>query len=169
MLDFATQSPAWKLKRHYRKDNLWETLMGVSPLVLSYWNDDKYFGFFKIIVARDIKIMQKKALNPHIIFRLTQILKTKSGLTVLTEGLEIINKFIDFSNEEEKVEVPEGLIRIPFEYQNELAQMASQLWEKNKAVIINNSLVLRNFKKIVLYLVAKQNPIGLELQNRIID
>ncbi|MFC4382000.1 hypothetical protein [Chryseobacterium bernardetii] len=169
MLDFATKSPAWKLKRHYRKDNLWETLMGVSALVLSYWNDDKYFSFFKKIAARDIKIMQKKALNPHIIFRLTQILKTKPGLTVLNEGLEIINKYINFCNEEEKTELPEGLIRVPFEYKNELAQMASHLWEKNKPTIINNPEALNNFKKIVLYLVAKQNPIGLELQNRIIE
>lgn len=169
MLDFATQSPAWKLKRHYRKDNLWETLMGVSALVMSHWNNDQYFSFFKKIAARDIKIMKRKALNRHIIFRLTQILKTKPGLTVLNEGLEIINRYIDFSNEEEKIEVPEDLIRIPFEYKNELAQMASHLWEKNKPVIINNPAVLNNFKKIVLYLVAKQNPIGLELQNRIIE
>jgi len=61
------------------------------------------------------------------------------------------------------------LIRVPFEYKNELAQMASHLWEKNKPTIINNPEALNNFKKIVLYLVAKQNPIGLELQNRIVE
>lgn len=169
MLDFASHSTAWKLKRHYKKDGLWESLLGVSNPMIILWRNDNYINFFKKIISENIMIMDRKAINPDIVFRLIQILKTKPGLSIMDKGLQVITKYIAFSSAVDKVEVPEGLSRVDFEYEDDLAQLISFLWEKNKEIINNSIPMLNHFKKIVLYLVARQNPIGLALQNRIME
>ncbi len=47
--------------------------------------------------------------------------------------------------------------------------MASILWENHKEMINNDSTILQNFKEIVTFLVARQNAIGLELQDRLLS
>ncbi|MGE8341626.1 MAG: hypothetical protein ACN6OI_11385, partial [Flavobacterium sp.] len=72
-------------------------------------------------------------------------------------------------SEVDKMETPKGYVRVDFKYEDSLAKTASFLWEEHKPIIISDTAVLKNFKEIVTFLVARQNAIGLELQGMLLS
>ena len=168
MIVYANECKTWNYKRRHRENEIWESLMGVSSSMIKLWSNDDYKDFFEKVILEDIKIMDKKSLDQDIIYRVLLVLKTKPGLCVLKEGIDIINKYLYFRKTLDKLGTPEGFVRVDFEHEDTLAQTASFLWEKHRDIIGNNVLALNGFKQIILFLVANQNPIGIELQNRIL-
>tara|TARA_R110002050_G_scaffold75090_1_gene161023 strand:+ start:1044 stop:6320 length:5277 start_codon:yes stop_codon:yes gene_type:complete len=168
MIAYASECKTWNYKRHYRENEIWESLMGVSSSMIKLWDNDDYIDFFKKVILEDIKLMNKKANDQDIIYKVLLVLKTKPGLYTLKEGIDIINKYLNFRKILDKIGTPDGFVRVDFEHEDALAQTTSFLWENHRDRIINNVLTLNGFKQIILFLVANQNPIGIELQRRIL-
>lgn len=168
MLAYVDECKTWNYKRGYRENEIMESLMGVSSSLIELWKNDDYTDFFKKVILEDITLMNKKSYDQDIIYRLLLVLKTKQGLIILNEGIEIINKHLNYRKTLDKLGTPEGFVRVDFKHEDLMAQTASFLWEEHKVEIKNNTLTLNGFKQIILYLVAKQNPIGMELQGRIL-
>nr|WP_315174045.1 AAA family ATPase [uncultured Flavobacterium sp.] len=169
MIANAYCSDTWSIKGRYDRKEIWEALMGLTDVIRNYWKNDSYLDFFKRIVPENIKWVQKHVGNQDIVGNIIYILKTKPGLTVIKEGLEIINSYLNLRKAADKLEPRKGYVRVDFKYEDSLATACSFLWEDHKEVIKGDSATLKNFKDIVTFLVARQNPIGLELQDRLLS
>ena len=169
MIVFAYSCETWDSKRQYHRKEIWESLMGLTNNVFNCWKNEDYYDFFRKIVVEDIKWAQKHAFDQDVIYKVILILKTQPGINTLKEGLEIINRYLNLRKFSDKIGTPEGFVKVEFKYEDVLAQTTSYLWENYKEKINNDAEILMNFKQIVLFLVANQNTVGLELQNRIIS
>ncbi|WP_394674604.1 hypothetical protein [uncultured Chryseobacterium sp.] len=169
MLEFAKETDTWRYMRIFQKDSIWESLMGMSALVIRLWGKDDHTVFFKQIVVENINIIKSKYYDNNIISCLLKILKTEAGMVVLKNGIETLNLHLNYIEQSNKTDPEKDYIVITFQYEDLLAQTVSFLWERHKNIIIVNPDILNGFKSLVLYLVAIQNPIGLELQSRILE
>lgn len=169
MIAHAHSCDTWTLKGRYDRKEIWEVLMGLTDTIRPYWKNEDYLDFFARIVPENIKWAQKHVGNQDIIYKIIYILKTKPGLTVIKDGLEIINSYLNLRKAADKLETPKGYVRVDFKYEDSLATTASFLWEDHKEMINSDGTILKNFKEIVTFLVARQNAIGLELQERLLS
>ncbi|MDG2433952.1 hypothetical protein, partial [Flavobacterium sp.] len=169
MIAHAHSCDTWTLKGRYDRKEIWEALIGLTDTILPYWKNEDYLDFFARIVPENIKWAQKHVGNQDIIYKIIYILKTKPGLTVIKDGLEIINSYLNLRKAADKLETPKGYVRVDFKYEDSLATTASFLWEDHKEMINSDGTILKNFKEIVTFLVARQNAIGLELQDRLLS
>jgi len=169
MIGNAYSSDTWRIKGRYDRKEIWEALMGLTDVILIYWKNDDYLDFFERVAPENIKWAQKHFGNQDIVGNIIYILKTKPGLTVIKDGLQIINSYLNLRKAADQVETPKGLVRVDFKYEDSLATTASFLWEDHKEMINSNDTILKNFKEIVTFLVARQNAIGLELQDRLLS
>jgi hypothetical protein len=69
----------------------------------------------------------------------------------------------------DETEVPKGKVRMPFKYNETVASMCSHLWEYKRDELVGDKDLFAAFKEIVIYLVARQNATGLELQERLLS
>lgn len=169
MIGNAYSSDAWRIKGRYDRKEIWEALMGLTDVILAYWKNDDYLDFFERVAPENIKWAQKHFGNQDIVGNIIYIQKTKPGLTVIKDALQIIKSYLNLRKAADRVETPKGLVRVVFKYENSLAATASFLWENHKEMINSDSNILKNFKEIVTFLVASQNAIGLELQDRLLS
>lgn len=169
MVTHAHSCDTWALKERYDRNEIWEALMGLTQTILIYWKNEDYMDFFTRIAPENIKWAKKNVRNQDVVYKIICILKTKVGLTVLKEGLEIINAYLNLRSAADKLEAPKGYVRIDFKYEDSLATTASFIWENHKEMINGEASTLKNFKEIVTFLVARQNAIGLELQNSLLS
>lgn len=169
MIAHAHSCDTWTLKGRYDRKEIWEVLMGLTDTIRPYWKNEDYLDFFARIVPENIKWAQKHFGNQDIIYKIIYILKTKPGLTVIKDGLEIINSYLNLRKAADKLETPKGYVEVDFKYEDSLATTASFLWEDHKEMINSDGTILKNFKEIVTFLVARQNAIGLELQERLLS
>lgn len=168
MIDHANCSDTWILKGRHDRKEIWAALMGLTDTILIYWKNEDYLDFFVRIAPENIKWAQKHVGDQDAIYRIIRILKTKAGLTIVKDGLQIINSYLKLRNAADELETPKGYVRVDFKYENSLATTASFLWEDHKETIDRDVAVLKNFKEIVTFLVARQNAIGLELQGSLL-
>jgi hypothetical protein len=168
MIAFANEYTTWDTKRHYRGNEVWESLVGVSGSVLPWWKDEDCVAFFERLAPETIKWGQKHSYDQEVVYKILHILKTKPGKTVLKDGIAIVTKHLNFIKISDKMGTPEGYVRVGFGHEDFLAGTASHLWEYCKEQIKNDVELLNGFKEIVTFLVARQNLIGIELQERII-
>ncbi|WP_281233815.1 hypothetical protein [Flavobacterium gelatinilyticum] len=168
MISYAYSCDSWTLKARYDRKEIWYSLMGLTDTILIYWKNEDYLDFFVRIAPENIKWAQKHVGDQDAIYKIIRILKTKAGLTVVKDGLQIINSHLKLSNVAEELETPKGYVRVDFKYEDSLATTASFLWEDHKETINSDATVLKNFKEIVTFLVARQNAIGLELQGSLL-
>lgn len=168
MILFANESKNWTSKRNYHRKEIWQSLMGLSTNVFNCWKNDDYYVFFERVVIEDIKWFKKSTHDQDIIYKIILVLKTKPGLFAVKDGIKIISRHLELRSIGDKLGTPIGYVKVDFKYEDALAQTVSLLWENHKEKINNDIEVLSNFKEIVLFLVANQNSIGLELQSRIL-
>jgi hypothetical protein len=168
MIANAYTSDTWRTKGRYDRKEIWEALMGLTDVIFTYWKNDDYLDFFKRVAPENIKWAQKHFGNQDTVGNIIYILKTKPGLTVIKDALQIINSYLNLRKAADQLETPKGLVRVDFKYEDSLATTSSFLWENHKQMINGDSTNLKIFKEIVTFLVARQNPIGLELQDRLL-
>lgn len=168
MIAHAYCCDTWILKGRHDRKEIWVSLMGLTSTILIYWKNEDYLDFFAKIAPVNIKWAQKHVGDQDTISKIIRILKTKAGLTVVKDGLEIINRYLNLRSELDKMETPKGYVRVDFKYEDSLATTASFLWEEHKEMINRDAAILKNFKEIVTFLVARQNAIGLELQGNLL-
>lgn len=169
MILFANESKTWTSKRNYHRKEIWQSLMGLTINVFNCWKNDDYYNFFERVVIEDIKWFKKHTHDQDIIYKVILVLKTKPGLFAVKDGIKIISRHLQLRSMGDKLGTPDGYVKVEFKYEDALAQTASFLWENHKEKINNDLEILKNFKEIVMFLVANQNSIGLELQNRILE
>lgn len=168
MIAHAYSCNTWTLKGKYGRKEIWKAIMGLTDIILLYWKNEDYLDFFERIVPENIKWAQKHIGNQDIVGNIIYILKTKPGLTVIKDGLQIINSYLNLRKAADNLETPKGYVRVDFKYEDSLATTVSFLWESHKEMINGDIAILNNFKEIVTFLVARQNAIGLELQDRLL-
>ncbi|WP_407556498.1 sigma 54-interacting transcriptional regulator [Winogradskyella sp. 4-2091] len=170
MIAYTNDCVTWSYAhgRRYRQNEIWDSLMCLSDSMTELWKTPDYLDFFKKVITEDIQLIDKKSNGQEIIYKLLLILQTKPGLHVLQQGIAIVDRYLRYRQVLDKLKVSDGFVRVDFKYEDTMAKTMCFLWENHRSTIINNVLILNGFKQIVLFLVAKQNPIGIELQSRII-
>lgn len=168
MITLANQCSRWDAKRHYRGKDVWESLVGVSGSVLPWWKDGDCVVFFERLAPEMIKWGKKHSYDQDVVYKILYILRTKPGETVLKDGIAIVNRHLNFIKLSDKMGTPDGYVRVGFKHEDFLAGTASHLWEYCKEKIKNDAELLNGFKEIITFLVARQNLIGIELQERVI-
>ena len=101
--------------------------------------------------------------------KLARILKSSSAGLFLKVGVGLLDLCLKYQFFIDNREVPEGFKRVPFEYYDGIANTASFLWLNYKTEIVKEETTFLAFKEIVIHLVAVQNPLGLDLQDRLIE
>lgn len=167
MNEIAKDNELWRAEKFVRHQS-WHSLMGITDQFFSWWKLESCEAFFIRLVPYTMAWCAKHSGDQEIIAKVLIILRTHPSAKMISEGLTLVNRHLEIRIAADKVPVPEGYVRRDFEHENELARTISFLWEKESDLIKSGDLMFANFKKIVIYLVARQNPIGLELQDRII-
>jgi hypothetical protein len=168
MVDFCSNNENWSNAIIYNRVELEHSLYGVSKHVMSIWDKENSILLEK---ASEIIIpwFTKNISNHDVINRLIILLRKKSGIVLLKKGLRVLSIFIKLHSEILSKKAPEGYVHRKFEDNESLAKTASYLWENHKDKIKGNSDVFECFKDIVTYLVSVNEPIGVELQSRLLE
>ncbi|SCY13939.1 hypothetical protein SAMN02927916_1238 [Flavobacterium anhuiense] len=168
MIEFAESCETWKRDRYYSGKDINQALLSINETMINWWNNDKYAFFYDKAILEVIKWGQKNRFDQDVVYRILLLLKTTPGLNFIKEGLDIVNRYLALSRIGDKIGPPKEYVKREFKYEHSLAGTASFLWENCSSQIKADNEVLKGFKEIVTYLVSRQNPIGLELQERIL-
>lgn len=168
MVSYCVQCENWKNGNSWSRSNLEFSLYGVSNYLIGIWDND-YKEFMENASNKIIAWFQKSFYDYDVISRMIILLRKKSGIVLLNNGIEILKDFVHHYTITLSVPAPEGYVHNKFKYNESLAQTASYLWENHREAVKGNTQIYNNFKVIVTYLVSVNEPIGLELQNRIIE
>lgn len=169
MLDFAYESVTWKRERKYpgHRDP-WYALIGLPENHMDLW-DGEYSKFIERASEQIKKWLAKGWFSQEVIARLMDMLRRKSAVSLAKNGIQLMNTHLLWQAELKKKDSPQGFVLRKFEHDESLARTASYLWENHKSLIKEDENVFAPFREIVLYLVSLQNPVGLELQDRIVQ
>ncbi len=168
MVSFCTQCENWRKGNSWRRTEFEPSLYGVSHSLIRIWNDD-YEEFLEQASEKIITWFTKNNYNHDSISRLILLLRKKSGIVLLNKGVAVLKAFVEHHTQILSEPAPEDYVHRKFEHNKSLARTASYLWEDHKKTIKGNTELYDNFKEIVTYLVSVHEPIGLELQNRILE
>ncbi|CAA9196009.1 hypothetical protein FLA105534_00902 [Flavobacterium bizetiae] len=168
MVEFAGASQKWNTDQHYTIKDIEQALLSVNGTMVNWWNNDNYAFFYDKAVFEVLKWGKKKSYDQDVVYKILRIMKTKPGSKFIKEGLDIINGYLNLRKIGDKIGPRDGYVRREFAHENYLAGTASFLWENHSGLIKGNDELLDAFKEIITYLVAQQNTIGLELQERIL-
>jgi|GEM_PF-5138339 len=170
MLEFAYTSANWKRNevnsREY--DELWASIIGLSYNQIDIWKTDLQ-EFIKRGNPQLKKWSLKNVYNQNAIRRILQLIRSISGESFIKDGIIFVSGHLKFQEEIAKVPVPDGLVRIGFEHNDTLASTLRHLWENKRPLIKDDPQLFTAFKFLVTYLVSIQNPIGLDIQDRILE
>ncbi|MGE8341625.1 MAG: hypothetical protein ACN6OI_11380, partial [Flavobacterium sp.] len=95
MIAHANCCDTWILKGRHDRKEIWKALMGLTDTIFIYWKNEDYLDFFAKIAPENIKWTQKHVGDQDAISKIIRILKTKAGLTVVKDGLGIINRYLN--------------------------------------------------------------------------
>lgn len=168
MVEFCIQCENWKKGNSWHRIEFESSLYGVSRSLINIWNDENE-QFLEQASEKIITWFAKNFYNQDLISRLIILLRKKSGIVLLQKGIAILKIFVQYHIQTLSQPAPEGYVHRQFEHKESLARTASYLWENHKETIKVNTELYDNFKEIVTYLVSVHEPIGLELQNRILE
>jgi hypothetical protein len=167
MVEFAGTCKTWKTDRYYHGKNFHQALLSINSTMINWWRNDNYAFFYDRAVLEVIEWGQKHRYDQDAVYKISVLMKTIPRSRFIKEGLGIINGYLNLRKIGDKIGTRQGYVRREFEHENYMAGTVSFLWENSSGQIIADKEVLKAFKEIVIYLVSKQNPIGLELQDRI--
>ncbi|BDD04423.1 hypothetical protein [Aureibacter tunicatorum] len=170
MILFCSQSENWKSKgvKTWNNRDIEQSLYGVSYDQIDIWDDD-HKDLLKLSSKNIIKWFFNNVHNYDRVRMLILLLRKKSGGVLLKEGLTVLYCFVKWYTQILSIPAPDGKVHRQFEYNESFARTASYLWEEYRDVIKKDKELYNNYKVIVMYLVSINEPIGLELQNRILD
>ncbi|MFC4478973.1 ATP-binding protein [Flavobacterium chungangensis] len=168
MIDFAEKCKAWKVDRHYSGKDIHHALLGINGTMIKWWTADEYSFFYDKAILEVIKWAQNRRYDQDTVYRILILMRIKPGMKHIREGLDIVVHYLELGAIGDKIEPRKGFVRVEFAHENYLAGTASFLWENCAIQFKSDKQLFLRFKKIVTYLVSRQNPIGLELQDRIL-
>lgn len=168
MIDYSFKTKTWGSDVRFRnRASLWHSLLGISSYGLQVWKSGQ-IPLITEIHKQLIRWFIKQVTNAEEINKLLILMVSPSAKIFLSSGLKIIALHLKYQQFIDNSETPDGYVRIAFAYNDEVAKMCSFVWENLKNEVTREDELFDCFKNIVVYLVAIQNPIGLELQGRLI-
>lgn len=169
MIDFAFTQTTWGSDRRFHNGaSLWESLLGISKIGLEIWKLG-YVPLITTIRQQLLKWFNKQMFDSEEIEKLCQLMKSPCVDLFLKPGVLLVNLHLKFQISLDETEVPKGLVRVPFKYNENVASTCSHLWEHKRDELVGDKDMFAAFKEIVIYLVARQNATGLELQDRLLS
>jgi hypothetical protein len=164
MVDFCVQCENWTKNSNRHRVEFELSLYGVSHSLISIWDGD-HADFLEEASEKIITWFAKNFFDHDVLSKLIILLRKKSGIVLLNKGIGILTVFVHHHSKTLSEPAPEGYVHRQFKHNESLARTASYLWENHRENIKGNTKLFNNFKEIVTYL----EPIGLELQNRILE
>ncbi|MBY8961789.1 hypothetical protein KJK34_03380 [Flavobacterium sp. D11R37] len=168
MTEFVLVQPTWNSDKYRRPSTIAFTLFSISDRMIPWWKNLSYAHFYDKAIQKVIAWAATKKYDQEVICRVLTLLTVTAGKLVLHEGIDVVITYLRLRIATDKVGPPKGYVRREFECEDTLAKTASFLWEKHKEDIKGNPTTLNALKETILYLVARQNSIGLELQERVL-
>ena len=170
MIDYANSESTWKFNREsyfeYRK--IWKGLLGVSNLQMQVW-DLGYQELLANVSKKATEYFANHWINSDMVNTVAKLLMTPSAPNFMDSGILILDIHLKWQNELNNTETPPAFVREPFKYYDSVASACSYLWTNYKSSIIGKDATFQAFRSIILHLVSIQSPIGLELQDRLVE
>ena len=159
MVAFAYQQNNW------RYFSLWKSLLGFSDFLKKSWTRECQ-AFWQRAAGNILTWFTNHTTYESSMTDLADLLRTEAGEVLLTEGIGLIKQHLEWRQQPDSQEEIREYHSKNLETSLELT--ASYLWDHHHQPIINDPEVFAAFKAMVTYLVACQNAIGLELQERLV-
>lgn len=166
MLSFTTSLDTWSAKRISRHEDFRLALVGMQLDFVSIWTDD-YTIFMEKARGTYDAWFKKNKINPFAVLSLLEFMTTTSGSFIIELGLLISNYFFRLSVASKNVP-REGMVYVGHpEHDAKLGAMLNYLWKNHNARVISDQKNLVNYKDLVQYLVSINDPVGMELQEKL--
>jgi len=157
MIEFAFTSPKWESgDGWYHLQKLWCTLMGMNPLIRSLWREAQR----PIISAMEPYFERWAArflAHPFYALELARFLQQPAASVLLAKGLPWLSQAAETSERFWK----EGDIH------SEMAELLEISWCEHEKLVRHSTTTFASFKILLMRLAERQNPVALELQNRL--
>lgn len=168
MKEFSLSQSTWDDAKYRRPSTIVHTLLSISGRMIPWWKNQNYAHFYDRAIYKVFEWAAGKSYDQEVICKVLNLLTFPAGKLILHKGIELVTAYLRLRIATDKAGPPKGYARREFECENTLATTASYLWEKYKEEIKGSPTTLSALKEIVMYLVARQNSIGLELQERVL-
>ncbi|MBD2395468.1 AAA family ATPase [Cyanobacterium aponinum FACHB-4101] len=134
-------------------DEVWETLLGLDPFSIHYWNERH-----KILVQKMVDLIEYWVLNVPIYDRrialFAQWLQTSATEAIRLQGIIWIKEITEKEQHQIFKEVS---------VQNAIASLLDFIWQNNQNELRQNTPSFKGFKYLLHLLTEQQNIIALEL------
>lgn len=135
---------------------------------MEVWDYD-YSAFINLTAPLYKEFFTKKWTAPSVVKACCLFVKTISGRSLLKIGLLSVNLAVKYFLELSKVPIPEDAVRKPFYAIAELGVFLGRVWETDESEIRRDDTMFKSYKELVEFLVSLHDPIGIELQEMLIE
>jgi len=170
MFLFTSKWFSWEAKKSFKRSgDFRNSLLGLDPRTVNIWKKD-YSAFIEEAMPLYQQWFIRNRYNPHTIESLMNFMITDSGIALLPEGLQHLKTFFFMALEKKNEKPPEGKIYVGHkDLDDKLASTLSYLWEQRRDLIKSNTEMFSCYREILQYLIAIENVIGIELQQRLLN
>ena len=169
MIEFTYTCPTWASRKTERFKDFRICVLGFHPWITEIWKHD-YSDFTTVAAKTYTKWFIKNKLNHHVLEVLLKFITTASGKFMLKTGLQIATVHFEFSLWSSQQTPPEGKVWVGNpELDTRLALTVGELWQRHALELKADKEIYQSFRKLILYLIAIKNVVGIELQNALID
>jgi hypothetical protein len=169
MLLFTHKWFTWEAKKSFKRSgDFRNSALGLDPRTVNIWKNN-YSVFIKEAAPLYREWFKRNKYNPHTIESLMSLIVTDSGILLLPEGLQHVKAFFSKVLEKKSEKPTTGMVYVGHkELDDKLASTLSFLWENKKDLIKCNNEMFSAYRELLQYLVAIENVIGIELQQRLL-
>lgn len=170
MIFFTDKWLTWETKKSFKRwEDFRNCILGLDPRTITIWQQD-YSTFVKQASPLYSSWFKKKRYNPHTISSLMNFIISQSGISLLPEGLQHLKVFFSESLKQRNEKPPEGKVYVGNkELDDKLASTLSFLWEQKRSLIKDSDEMFPAYRELLQYLVAIENVIAIELQQKLLQ
>jgi hypothetical protein len=157
MLEYAFVSPKWEPGQGwYKLQKLWCALMGMNPLIRSLWREAQ-----RPVVSEMEPYFERWAGrflgHPPYALEFARFLKQPAASVLLGNGLPWLSQASETHARFWKER----------DIQSEIAELLEISWREHEQLVRHSPTTFASFKLLLMRLAERQNPIALELQNKL--
>lgn len=168
MVEFTYTASTWTNVHISRHEDFRLAVVGMQQDFVSIWTDD-YISFMDKANAIYTTWFVKRKLNPFAVLSLLDFIMAKSGEFIIPTGLIIINAFFKFGVTIAQGPPPKHMVYVGHpDHDAKLALALSYLWNNKKKIVLSSQDIFDNYKDLVQYLISINNPVGIDLQDKLV-
>ena len=169
MVAFSLNFFTWETKKSFnRHEDFRNCVIGFNPKIMDMWNND-YSDFIEKTKTIYQQWFLKNTYNPHTIESMIKFMVTKSSEFLLVDIFLALKKFFSASLQRRNVLPPANSIYVGHkDLDDRLASSLAKLWEQKKDLLKKDESIFSNYRELLQYLIAIENVIGSELQQRLL-